>query len=64
MRIYGKKLFKSFFSGTRGPISMELVMKHWGIKTIIVYSNGDPELTLTYFTARLNFVTQAFILKM
>ena len=27
---------------------MKLGMMHWGIKSIIVYSNDDPELTLTY----------------
>ena len=27
-------------------------MKHLGIKSIIVYSNDDPELTLTNFTAK------------
>ena len=28
---------------------------------IIVYSNDDPGLTLTYFTARSNLVTKAFL---
>ena len=36
-------------------------MNHLGIKSFIVYSNGDPELTLAYFTARSNFVTNAII---
>ena len=36
---------------------MKLHMKHRGIKSNIVCSNGDPELTLTYFTARSNFVS-------
>ena len=56
MRIYGKTPLKVFFPGISGPISMKLGMKHWGIKSIIVNSNGDPELTLTYFTARYAFM--------
>ena len=40
---------------------MKLSMKHRGINLIIIYSNGDSELTLTSFKARLNFVTQTFI---
>ena len=31
-----------------------------GILPIIVYSNDDPGVTLTYFTARSNLVTLAF----
>ena len=61
MRIYGKNPLKVFFPGISGPISMKLGMKHRRIKSIIVYSNGDPTLTLTYFTARSNFVTYAFM---
>ena len=38
-------------------------MKHLEIQRIIVCSNDDPGLTLTYFTARLNFVTWAFPLE-
>ena len=30
-------------------------MLHRGLLPIIVYSNDDPGLTLTYFTARSNF---------
>ena len=33
---------------------------HRGLLPIIVCSNDDPELTLTYFTARSNFVIWAF----
>ena len=57
MRIYDKYSLKSFSPGTSWPSSMNLGMKHRGIKFIIVYSNGDPELTLPYFMARSNFVT-------
>ena len=31
-----------------------------GLHSIIVCSNDDPGVTLTYFTARLNFVIWAF----
>ena len=40
---------------------MKSGMKHRGIKTIIIYSNDDPPLTVTYFTTRSKFVTYAFI---
>ena len=38
-------------------------MKQRGLQPIIVCSNDDPGLTLTYFTARSNFVTWAFPLE-
>ena len=60
MSIYGRNLSKIFYSGTGGPISMKLGMEHWGLKVIIVCSNDEPGLTLTYLTARSNFVTLAF----
>ena len=60
MPIYGKKPSKTFVSGTSGPISMKLGMSHQGLLPIIVCSNDDPGVTLTYFTASLNFVTLAF----
>ena len=31
-------------------------MWHWGLQVIIVCSNDEPGLTLTYFTARSNFL--------
>ena len=34
-----------------------------GLLPIIVCSNDDPEVTLTYFTLRSNFVTNAFLEK-
>ena len=58
--IYGKNPSKIFFSGTGGPISAELGMKHPGLQPNIVCSNNDPGVTLTYFTARSNLVTLAF----
>ena len=30
-------------------------MKHWVLQSIIVYSNDDPGVPLTYFTARFGF---------
>ena len=36
---------------------MKLGMKHWGLQPIIVCSNDDPGVTLTYFTTRSNLVT-------
>ena len=56
MPIYSKNPLKIFFSGTGGPISTKLVMLHRGLQPIIVCSNDDPGMTLTYFTARSNLV--------
>ena len=58
MPIYGKNPLK-IFSGTGRPISMKLGMSD--LKPIIVCSNDDPGVTLTYFTAMSNLVTSAFI---
>ena len=59
--IYGEKPSKIFFSRTKGLMTLWLSMKHWGLGPIIVCSNDDPRLTLTYFTARSNLVFYAFI---
>ena len=40
---------------------LKLGMKHWGLKLYKVYINDDPGLTLTYFTARSNLVSYAFV---
>ena len=61
MPIYGKNPSKIFFSRTNGPMTLWLGMKHWGLGPIVVCSNDDPRLTLTYFTARSNLVPYAFI---
>ena len=37
-----------------------LGMHHRGLEFYKVYINGDPELTLTYFTAMSNLVACAF----
>ena len=39
----------------------KLGMQHRGFKLYKVYINGDPGLTLTYFMARSNLVTLAFL---
>ena len=39
---------------------LKLGMNHRGLKFYKVYINDDPGLTLTYFTARSNFVIWAF----
>ena len=58
--IYGKNLSKVFFTGTSRPISTKLGMYNPGLQPIIVCSNDDPGVTLTYFTARSNLVTYVF----
>ena len=52
MPIYGKNPSKIFFSGTDGPISTKLGMKHQWLKYYNVYINHGPVMTLTYFTTR------------
>ena len=39
---------------------LKLDMLHRGLKLYKVYINDDPGLTLTYFTAMLNWVTCTF----
>ena len=59
--IYGKNSSKIFFSRTGRPIFTKLGMYHRGLQPIIVCSNDEPGVTVTYFTARSNFVTKAFL---
>ena len=59
--IYGKNPSKIFFSRTSGPIFTKFGMWHRGLQPIIVCSNDDPGVTLTYFTARSNLETEAFL---
>ena len=40
---------------------LKLGMYHWGLNLYKVYINDDPGLTLTYFTARSNLVSYAFV---
>ena len=56
MSIYGKNPSK-IFSDTGGPISTKRGMLHRRLLPIIVCINDDPGWTVTYFTARSNFVT-------
>ena len=44
MPIYGKNPSKYFFSGTTGPISMKLGMKHRGLEYYNVFINHDLDL--------------------
>ena len=39
---------------------LKLGMYHCGLKLYKVYINDDPGFTLTYFTARSNWVTYTF----
>ena len=60
--IYGKNLKKIFFfSGTKRPMTLKVVMQHQTLEYYQVCSNDDPQLTLTYFTARSNLVSCAFV---
>ena len=60
MPIYGKNYKKIFFSGTKRPMTLKLGMQHCVLEYYQVCSNDEPELTLTYFTARSNLVPSAF----
>ena len=60
MPIYGKNPSRIFFSGTGGPISTKLGMKHLCLKYYNTFINQDPAMTLTYFTARSILETLAF----
>ena len=53
--IYGKNP-SQIFSGTDGQITTKLGMLHRVFQPIIVCSNDDPGLTLTYITARSDLV--------
>ena len=59
MPIYGKNLLK-IFSRSRSPMILKVGMQHQGLKLYEVYINDDPGLTMTYFTARSNWVAVMF----
>ena len=42
-------------------MTLKLGMQHWVLEYYQICSNGDPGLTLTYFTARSNLVPYAFV---
>ena len=52
MPIYGENPSKIFFTRIVGPISMNFGILHRGLMPIIVCSNDDPGVTLTYIMAR------------
>ena len=58
--VYGKKLLKLFFFRIGSPMILKLGRQHWRLTPNKVYINGDPRLTLTYFTARSKMVDFAF----
>ena len=60
MPIYAEKTF-IFFSETERPMNLKLGMQHLVLEYYQLYSNHAPRLTLTYFTARSNFVIYAFV---
>ena len=49
------------FSGTKRPMTLKFGMQHRVRKNYQVCSNDNPGLTLTYFTARSNFVPYASV---
>ena len=53
----GNNLTKNFFSETRGPVVLYIT---YYLGSIIIYSNDDPRLALTYFLVRLAMVTNSF----
>ena len=58
--IYGKT-FKIFYSRTGKPMILKLSMQHRGLKLYKVFIKCGPGLTLTYFMARSNLITLAFL---
>ena len=42
-------------------MTLKLSMQHRVLEYYLVCSNDDPGLTLTYFTARSNLVSYAFV---
>ena len=60
MPIYGKK---NLLLRNQKVYDLELGMQHRVLEYYQIYSNDDPGLTLTYFTARSNLVPYAFVLE-
>ena len=59
--MYMVKNLKIFYSGTKRPMTLKLGMQHRMLNCYPICSNDDPKLTLTYFTARSNLVSYAFL---
>ena len=52
MPIYYKNPFKIFYSGTVSQRTLKLSTQQKGFKLYKTFVNGDPGLTMTYFTAK------------
>ena len=61
MPIYNKNIKQSFSPEPKRPMTLTLSMQHRVLEYYQIYSNDDPRLTLTYFTARSNLVPYAFV---
>ena len=42
-------------------MTLKACMQHWVFEYFQICSNDEPELTLTYFTARSNLIPYAFV---
>ena len=56
-----KTLKNIFFSGTKKQITLKVGMQHRVRKYYQGFSKNDPEMTLSYFTARSKLVPYAFL---
>ena len=54
-----ENLFKRY--GRQRPMTLKLSMQHLMLEYYKISSNDDPGLTMTYFTARSNWVPYAFV---
>ena len=61
MPIYGKNLKISSSPEPEKTMTLKLGLQHRVLEYYQVCSNNDPMLTLTYFTARSNLVSYAFL---
>ena len=61
MLLYSKNLKKVFFSRTKRPMTLSVGMQHRVLEYYQVYSNDDPGLALTSFTAMSNLIHYAFV---
>ena len=59
--MYMVKTLKNLLLRNQKADALETCMQHWVLEYYQVCSNGDPGLTLTYFTARSNLVPYAFV---
>ena len=61
MPIYGINLKSTIFSGTKQPMTLKVGMQHWVLEYYQVCSNDHPGFILSFFTARSNLVSYAFV---